>query len=343
MLADARLCEQIARTHSRTFHLASHFLPAGKRRGAFAVYSFCRLADDIVDESTQDSARQDSARARLAGFARALGAVYAGHPSEPVFRELAWTVREFGVPRAPFDELVDGVARDLEESAYAEWDDLAAYCEGVASSVGEMCTHVFGVQAGAGSLDRAVGYARTLGTAMQLTNILRDVGEDARRGRCYLPDEELAAHDLTRGEILDGSALRRQDEWSAFMQLQTARARERYAAAIPGIALLHRDAQRCASACAVGYAGILDVIERNRFDSFTRRASLGWPARARVLVHCWLGGAQRSPALPIDALRPGGMRTSQPRGVTPAPSARGTGAATPRLARDDSATAATPV
>ena len=337
MLADARLCERIARAHSRTFHLASHFLPAGKRRGAFALYSFCRLADDIVDESTPSTAR-----ARLATFARALGEAYAGRPSEPVFRELAWTVREFGVPREPFEELLAGVGRDLEGTTYPGWGELAAYCEGVASSVGEMCTHVFGVQAGAGSLDRAVGYARTLGTAMQLTNILRDVGEDARRSRCYLPDEELAACDLTRAEVLDGSAMHRRDEWSEFMRLQVARARERYAAAAPGIALLHRDAQRCASACSVGYAGILGVIERNGFDSFSRRASLGWPARVRVLAHCWLGPHPSRLVASVDALPTAGGRAPESRAATPESKRRGVGAATPSLAPDDGATAATP-
>jgi phytoene synthase len=284
-VVDARLCERIARSHTRTFYLASLFLPAEKRRGAFALYAFCRLADDMVDDATLPDAQE-----RLASYAKALNTVFRGTPTHPVFRELAWTARTFELPRAPLDELLDGVARDLLNGRYRTWRDLEEYCAGVASSVGEMCTHVFGVQGTPETLRRAVEHGRTLGTAMQLTNILRDVGDDARRGRVYLPEEELTAHGVAVGEILDGTALRRRDAWSALMRLQIARARSLYDTASPGIALLQRDAQRCASACAMGYAGILDVIERNGFDTFTRRASLGWPARAQVLMRCWLGG-----------------------------------------------------
>ncbi len=292
--ADTQICERIARTHARTFYLAALFLPPEKRRGAFALYSFCRLADDTVDEALSPGASRETKR-RLTGYARSLDAVYAGDLSgDPVFREVAWTVRRFSLPQSPLSELLEGVSKDFDECRYRTWDELEAYCAGVASSVGEMCTYVFGVDGDAAELQQAISHARTLGTAMQLTNILRDIGEDARRGRCYLPEEDLAAYDLTPAHVLDGSALRRRDAWSGMMRAQVERARALYGMAYPGIALLQHDSQRCASACAVGYAGILDVLERNHFDSFTRRASLGWPARARVLMHCWLGGARRS-------------------------------------------------
>lgn len=290
-VADANFCERIARSRARTFSLASVFLPPAKRRGAFALYAFCRIADDIVDDLSRPNARD-----RLAKYATLLDGVYDGSATDPVFRELAWVTQTFNVPRAPFDELLDGVSRDLERTRYTSWRELQDYCEGVASSVGEMCTHVFGVQGGAESFAGAIAHARTLGTAMQLTNILRDVGEDARRGRCYLPEDELAAYGLASAQVLDGSALRRRDAWDQLMRFQIARARVLYDTAMPGIAMLERDAQRCANACAIGYAGILDVIERNQFDTFSRRASLGWPARARVLAQCWLGGARRSGA-----------------------------------------------
>ncbi|MEO7962722.1 MAG: phytoene/squalene synthase family protein [Gemmatimonadaceae bacterium] len=292
-VADALLCERIARTHARTFYLAALFLPPEKRRGAFSLYAFCRLADDTVDVARTTGGSRETRR-RLDGYSRSLAAVYEGRATEPVFRELAWTAERFALPVAPLSELLEGVSRDLAECRYRTWTDLDAYCAGVASSVGEMCTYVFGVQRGPEMLQQAISHGRTLGTAMQLTNILRDVGEDARRGRCYLPEEDLAQFELTRSDVLDGSAVRRLPEWSGMMRVQVERARSLYIAARPGIALLQRDAQRCASACAVGYAGILDVIETNHFDSFTRRASLGWPARARVLMHCWLGGAPRS-------------------------------------------------
>lgn len=285
---DARCCERILRAHSRTFYLASLFLPPEKRRGALALYSFCRLADDLVDDATMRGSSPEEVRARLALHLRGLNRAFHGRPDSPVFREVAWTVQRFGVPRAPLDELLDGVALDLDGCRYRNWRELERYCEGVASSVGEMCTHVWGVR-GDASLRSAVGYARTLGTAMQLTNILRDVGEDAHRQRCYLPEDELAAFGFSPHDVLAGRVLQRRDDWTAFTRSQIDRACSLYAAAAPGIALLSSDAQRCASACAAGYASILDAIARHDYDNVTRRASVGWLGRAGVLARAWLG------------------------------------------------------
>ena len=285
---DARCCERILRSHSRTFYLASLFLPPEKRRGALALYSFCRLADDIVDDATIRGGSAEDVRERLNVHLRGLNRAFHGRPDTPVFREVAWTVQHFGVPRAPLDELLDGVALDLDGCRYRSWRELERYCEGVASSVGEMCTYVWGVR-GDASLKAAVGYARTLGTAMQLTNILRDVGEDAHRHRCYLPEDELAAFGFSADDVLAGRVLERREAWTAFTRSQIDRAFALYAAAAPGIALLSADAQRCANACAVGYASILDAIARQDYDNVTRRASVGWLGRAGVLARAWLG------------------------------------------------------
>ncbi|MCC6931366.1 MAG: phytoene/squalene synthase family protein [Gemmatimonadaceae bacterium] len=286
--ADAQRCERILRTHSRTFYLASLFLPPEKRRGALALYAFCRLADDIVDDATMRGTPPDEIRRRLSAHTRGLDCVYNGKTDSPVFREIAWTVQRFGVPREPLDELLEGVALDLGGCRYRTWSDLERYCQGVASSVGEMCTYVWGVR-GDASLKAAVGYARTLGTAMQLTNILRDVGEDAHRRRCYLPEEDLDAYGFSPDDVLEGRVLQRRDAWTAFTRGQIDRAVSLYAAAAPGIALLSFDAQRCASACAAGYASILDAIEGQDYDNVTRRASVGWLGRAGVLARAWLG------------------------------------------------------
>jgi 15-cis-phytoene synthase len=287
-VADAQFCERILRTHSRTFYLASLFLPPEKRRGALALYSFCRLADDIVDDATMRGLSTDDVRQRLAVHLRGLNSAFNGRPDSPVFREVAWTVQHFGVPRGPLDELLDGVALDLNGCRYRSWKELERYCNGVASSVGEMCTYVWGVR-GDASLKAAVGYARTLGTAMQLTNILRDVGEDAHRHRCYLPEDELDAFGFSPRDVLEGSVLRRRSAWAALTRSQIDRAVSLYAAAAPGIGLLSSDAQRCANACAVGYASILDAIARHDYDNVTRRASVGWLGRAGVLARAWLG------------------------------------------------------
>jgi phytoene synthase len=153
-----------------------------------------------------------------------------------------------------------------------------------------MCTHVFGVTGGPATRERALRYARTLGIAMQLTNILRDVGEDAARGRCYLPEEDLATFGLTRDDVLaSGTVLARDPRWRALMTFEIRRARALYDAAIPGIALLAPDAQRCASACARGYAGILGAIEANGYDTVSARARLGHWARVGVLWDVWRG------------------------------------------------------
>ena len=251
----------------------------------------------MVDDATMRGTSPNDVRARLNVHARGLDQAYNGRPTDPVFREIAWASQRFGVPRAPLDELLDGVARDLDRCRYETWSELEGYCQGVASSVGEMCTYVWGVRADA-SITAAVAYARTLGTAMQLTNILRDVGEDARRGRCYLPEDELVAYGFTPGDVLAGRVLERRGEWSSLMRWQIHRARALYSTAAPGIALLSTDAQRCANACAAGYAGILDALTRQDFDNVTRRASVGWIGRAGVLARAWFAPLAPMPALP---------------------------------------------
>jgi phytoene synthase len=283
--SDARCCERITRLHARTFALASHLLPAHKRRAAFALYAFCRVADDMVDLAIESG--NAPAAGQLEDYARSLREALSGRPESPVFRELARAVCEYDVPASVLDELLAGIARDLRPVRYRDWSELAAYCAGVASSVGEMCTYVFGVQGDAAMRTSAVHYARTLGIAMQLTNILRDVGEDARRGRCYLPVEDLAAFGITVHEVLHDTGLAGEERWRAFMAFSIRRARALYAAAEPGIALLAPDAQRCATACASGYAAILDAIEANGHDSISQRARLPHWRRATILWGAW--------------------------------------------------------
>ena len=289
--ADALYCERIVRGHARTFSLASQFLPAHKRRAAYALYAFCRLADDIVDGAAgaRGAAVPTHAARELAEFERQLTRALAGRPVTPVFRELLRAVREFGIPVAVLFELLAGVARDLRPVHYESWADLVRYCEGVASTVGEMCTHVFGTSADANARAEALRYARVLGVAMQLTNILRDVGEDARtRGRCYLAEEDLAQFGVRRHEVLAlDPALARDPRWRSLMAYLVGRARALYELAAPGISLLAPDAQRCASACSLGYSAILGAIERRGYDSLTGRARVGNWARAGILWEVW--------------------------------------------------------
>lgn len=292
--ADAQHCESITRAHARTFALASRFLPARRRRGAFAVYAFCRLADDIVDRA--EGRDRALLTAELDRYRAGVADAIAGRPEGPVLRELWRTVQEFNVPTEALDALLNGVACDLQSAHYATWADLTGYCEGVASSVGTMCTHIFSVQGGDALRERAVRYARTLGVAMQLTNILRDVGEDAARGRCYLPDADLATFGLSADRVLHDPTLKADPRWAQLMRHEIARARALYRAASPGIALLAPESQRCARACADGYAAILGAIERNDYDSFSVRARVGHLARAGLLWTVWRSEVERPPA-----------------------------------------------
>jgi phytoene synthase len=282
---DAAECARITMAHARTFSLASKLLPLEKRRAAYALYAFCRVADDLVDQA--DHGNLVALRLQLDAYREQLQAALDGRPSGPIFREMAWVTRAYEVSPAPLFELLDGVGRDLEAHTYETWPELEQYCEGVASSVGEMCTYVFGVPAGPAMRVKAIQYARTLGTAMQLTNILRDVGEDAGRGRCYLPAEDM------------DPALARHASWAKLMAFEVSRARALYAAAMPGIALLDADAQRCAAACATGYAGILSAIEAQGYDTISSRARIGRLARVGILWNAW---RYRAPTPDLSAL-----------------------------------------
>jgi len=287
-MSDARVCERVTRTHARTFSLASYFLPPRKRRAAFAVYAFCRVADDIVDAALEQTAQQqDTAARQLDDYRARLGRALAGASDDAVMREAAWAVHEFGVPDTVLYELVDGVARDLNPTQYETWGELETYCHGVASTVGIMCAHIFGIANDTTNRSRALGYARTLGVAMQLTNVLRDVGEDARRGRCYIPRADLRGFGIETEEILENPQLSRDARWQQLMMFEITRARRLYADAYPGIAMLSPDAQRCAAACAIGYASILGAIEHIAYDSMHHRARVGIGGKLAVLWRAW--------------------------------------------------------
>jgi 15-cis-phytoene synthase len=279
---ESLVCGNIVRRHARTFALASAFLPLQKRRATYALYAFCRLADDAVDRAGPTG--KDAVRASLRALRGQLDAALTGGFAGPVMHETAWAIRRYGIPMAPIDELVDGVARDLDPTDYRDWPSLQAYCEGVASSVGELCTHVFGVVGGESMRADAIVCARTLGVAMQITNILRDVGEDAGNGRCYLPDDALRAVGLTREQVLARDVDVRSPAWKAMMRHFVAQARQLYREALPGIDLLAPDSRRCAQACAVGYAAILEAIEEAEYDTIASRAHIGFRRKTRLML-----------------------------------------------------------
>lgn len=265
-------CEAITAEHSRSFHLASGLLPADKRRAARALYAFCRITDDVVDRPTSNMETSLDAWRR-----RALSP----EPPDDDLVAIAWADARthFSVPLRYAEQLIEGVARDIRQNRYETFDDLATYCYGVASTVGLMSMHIIGF---AGF--EAIPYAIKLGVALQLTNILRDVGEDWRAGRVYLPQEELADFGLGDADLAAG---RVDDRWRAFMQFQIARNRQLYEEAWPGIALLELDGRFAIAAAADVYRAILGDIEANDYDVFGRRAYVTKWGKLRRLPGLW--------------------------------------------------------
>lgn len=262
-------CSQITREHSRTFSLASALLPAAPRRAVRALYAFCRRSDDIVDRASDaDPAGTLSAWRRAA---------LPAHPSgdDPVALAWADTRLKFGIPVRYAEQLLDGIASDLTRRRYETFDELAAYSYRVASTVGLMAMHIIGFAG-----PQAIPYAIKLGVALQLTNILRDVAEDWRNGRLYLPLEDLQHFGLTEADVAAGEVT---PQWRAFMRFQVERTRRLYAEAWPGIALLGREGRFAIAAAADLYGAILDDIEKHDYDVFTRRAHVNAWGKLRRL------------------------------------------------------------
>jgi phytoene synthase len=266
-------CETLTAHHSKSFYAASALLPANKRHAIRALYAFCRVSDDIVDHPDANVAEN---------LALWRERVLSGDPLDHDLVALAWTDARttYHVPVHYITQLLDGVASDLHVTRYATFHDLATYCYGVASTVGLMSMHITGF-----SGPEAIPYAVKLGVALQLTNILRDVGEDWQRGRLYLPQDELAAFGLTEADVAAGQVT---DRWRDFMRFQIERTRQLYEEAIPGIAMLHRDGQHAIAAATAIYGAILDDIERNDYDVFNRRAYVGKARKVGHLITTWL-------------------------------------------------------
>ena len=260
-------CAAITKQHSRTFYLASGLLPFKQRQAARALYAFCRVSDDLVDK-TSNNQHQRILQWRQESLAN--------HP--PIYNlvALAWadTRANFDIPRRYAEQLLDGVTSDLVHDRYETFGELAQYCYGVASTVGLMAMHIVGYEG-----SHAIPYAIKLGVALQLTNILRDVYEDWENGRLYLPLEELRMFNLSEDDIAQGKIDHR---WRAFMRFQIRRARQLYAEALPGVALLGKSGRFAIAAAAELYRAILDDIEAHNYDVFNRRAHT---TKQEKLVH----------------------------------------------------------
>lgn len=267
-------CTEITRAEARNFYFGFILLPRERRRGIHALYAFSRLCDDSVDgaESTEQKAAAVQARRRDVQRAYA-GAVPA---DDAVLVALADAIRRFGIPRGPMDALVDGVEMDLGTHRYPDWPALKTYCDRVAGAVGVLSLYVFGFR------DRAaVGHAEDLGVAMQVVNIMRDVQEDARRDRIYLPADEMAAHGVTEADILDD---RMTPGMQALMRDQAERAHRYFAGGRMLLPLLDLRARMCVQMLAALYGDILRRIERRDFDYTQGRVSLPGHRKAALMA-----------------------------------------------------------
>jgi phytoene synthase len=289
---DWRHCASIARSHGRSFYLASGLLPQARKRAVLATYAWCRIADDIVDRAAAQG--PDATAAALDAWEAELT-----DPRHTVARAFAAARAHYGVPEGPARDLLSGVRMDLVPSHYASWDELRTYCFHVAGTVGLLVAPMLGCDD-----PHAHRHAAELGIAMQLTNILRDVAEDAAMGRLYLPLDELAAFGIDPDTVLAGVPGRGFRELMAF---QVARARGIYAEALNGVRALAPSGRLATLAAARLYAGILDEIEAMDHDVFRGRAVVPNPRRARLLA-----GASASVALMTLAPRNGPARPTLP-------------------------------
>jgi phytoene synthase len=272
-------CERLARREAGNFYHAFRVLPAPQRRATCALYAFMRVTDDLADGPGSAEDKRGPLGRWRAQLDEALAGSY-GHPLFPAFHDV---VRRYAVPRAYFDAVLDGVCMDLDVCQYETFADLYRYCYRVASAVGLACIHVWGFDG-----EEAKKHAEAAGIAFQLTNVLRDLAEDARRGRTYLPREDLERFGYSEDDLRQG---RRNERFQALMRFEVERAYAYYDAALPLLGQLRPAGRAVFLVMLRIYRGLLDEIVRRDYDVFSGRVRLSrlhklWLA-ARALPVRW--------------------------------------------------------
>jgi phytoene synthase len=274
-----RLSARLTRRSRSNFYFAFLTLPRVRRDALYAVYAFCRIVDDVADLGG-DAVVQ---RAELARWHEDVARCFepGPPPRHPVGRQLAAAVRAYPIPRTALEAIIEGCQMDLTRGRYETFDDLRPYCYRVASAVGLCCIEIFGY-----TDPRAREYAVHLGTALQLTNIMRDVGVDARDGRVYLPQKELREFGVVEDDLVAG---RHGEAFVRLMRHQAARARHFYAAAANAYPLA--DARSLIAAEIMGgiYRALLDEIEARRFAVFGERITVPVRRKVAIALRCWAG------------------------------------------------------
>lgn len=272
-------CERLARRQAGNFYHAFRLLPADQRRAMCALYAFMRVTDDLTDGPQAVAEKMQALSDWRRQFDAALGGVYS-HPLHPAFHH---TFRHYGIPRGYLEDVLDGVGMDLDTDRYDTFADLYRYCYRVASAVGLACIHIWGFRD-----ERAMSYAESAGIALQLTNILRDLSEDAARGRVYLPLEDLERFGYRVEDLEHG---RCDDRFRALMRFQVERARSYYESSVPLAELLEPAGRAVFLVMLRTYRGLLEAIVQRNFDVFNGRVRLSrlrklWLA-AQVLPLRW--------------------------------------------------------
>lgn len=274
-------CQDKAAKSGSSFYYSFMFLPPERRQAITALYAFCREVDDVVDEC-QDP---QIAQTKLAWWRAEIDRVFDATPHHPVGHALKAVGAHFNLPREQLHEIIDGMEMDLTRTRYLDFKGLQLYCYRVASVVGLLAAEIFGYQ------DRqTLKYAHDLGLAFQLTNIIRDVGEDARRGRIYLPIEDLQRFKVPASEILEA---RHSDRFQALMAFQTERAIKFYDQAFALLPAGDRKSQRPGLIMAAIYRTLLDEIARDGFQVLDRRTSLTPLRKIWIAGKTWFGGGRR--------------------------------------------------
>ena len=255
-------CQQKAAASGSSFYYSFLFLPRERRLAITALYAFCREVDDVVDETSDPQV----AATKLAWWRKEVGHLYAGEPHHPVSRALAPFLGQFSIEKKHLDEIIDGMEMDLTQSRYLDWPGLERYCYRVAGVVGLLAAGIFGY-----TDRRTLDYAKDLGIAFQLTNIVRDVGEDARKNRIYLPMDDLKRFGVPAADILNG---RQTPEFEQLVRFQAERAKGYYEKAFAALPAADRKAQRAGLIMAAIYRTLLDEIERDGFKVLAQRTSL---------------------------------------------------------------------
>lgn len=258
-------CQDKASRSGSSFYYAFRLLPPDRRRAITAFYAFCREVDNIVDEVSDPGV----AATKLSWWRGEIDRLFVGHAEHPVTLALAPHLTPLQLPRSAFVTVIDGMEQDLDRFQYRDFEQLAQYCYRVAGVVGEVSARIFGMSHAEDPATLA--YARTLGEALQLTNIIRDVGEDARRGRIYLPLDDLARFGVTTAALLDARA---DGRFTELMQFQYERAIATYERAWAMLPPADRRAQRPGLAMAAIYRALLDELRRDGFRVLDHRIAL---------------------------------------------------------------------